>query len=299
MAEVRVNKWALEHHRPLTEETILAIMDEIEAHIVGNKDKKVLSNIEEAYALASRFEGLLYRPFFKQKPMRILRSIIDRCGEAYYEKNPEKLYICKEIVDEWINVFKIPMERVREYLAPLLRFSILEPSDRSEFLYKVGTNFFKLVGPVAQYLIVPIDARRYKEMSAVTSGISSIYVVTHAVKSERYIEGGPRIPWFLKLPMIYTLSGLDSEKIQIKDMLELRRLDNVDRYFVLEKGFPVELWRSIRVEAFEFMTSNNVIEDTTPEGYKLNRLWVKMHEEGVKRYVQRLRERYERRYRGL
>jgi hypothetical protein len=300
MAEVKANKWVLEHYKPLTKETVLAIMDEIEAHIIGAKSRRVLSSLSEAYALASRFEGVLYRPFYKQKPMRILRAIIDRCGEAYYKKNPDKLYIRKEVVDNWMEVFNIPPERAREYLAPLICFRILEPSDKPEYMYKVGMKFFQLVGSAAQYYIAPVDAKRYREMTAIANGISSIYVVAHAVKSKEYIKG-PRIPWFLKLSMVYTLSGLENigTQIRIKDILELERINDVDSHFVNERGYSSEYWRSIRTEAFEFMTSNDIIEDATPEGYKLNKLWVKMHEEGVNRYIQRLRERYEKRYRGL
>jgi hypothetical protein len=40
------------------------------------------------------------------------------------------------------------------------------------------------------------------------------------------------------------------------------------------------------------MTENNIIENTTRDGYKLNTLWVRLHEEGVKRYIQRIRARY-------
>jgi hypothetical protein len=305
VTEVVANKWALKYNKYLTKETIFAVMDEIEAHVAGINRKKVLSSLGEVYALASRFAGVLYRPFFKQKPLRIIWALVDRCGEAYSKKNPDKLYISKEIVNEWIRDFLIPQERIEEYLIPLIRLNILERSDRPAFLYKVNTKFFQLVGPVAQYLVTPVEANNYREMMKVVSGITSVYVVAHAVKSEQYMEGGPRIPWFLKLPMIYTLSGLEprSTSLRIRDLLELKRINDVDSYFVIEKGAPVELWRSIRAEAFGFMIDNNIIEDATPEGYKLNMLWVKMHEEGIKRYIMRYtireREKYGKIYKGF
>jgi hypothetical protein len=274
-------------------------MEEIEAHVTGVKKKTIFSSINEAYALASRFADILHRPFFKQKPLRIIWAIVDRCGEAYYEKNPDKLYISKEIVDAWIRDFSISPERATEYLAPLWRLGILESSDRSDYLYRISEKFFKLVGPLAQSLIIPVNPVNYKEMVRVTSGITSLYVLAHAVKSSQYPEGLPRIPWFLKLSMIYTLSGLEPGGTKIKNILELRRINAVDNYFVIQRGAPVELWRSIRTEAFGFMVSNNIIEDTTSEGYRLNALWVKVHEEGVRRYIERIRYRIERRIRGF
>jgi hypothetical protein len=299
MNEVRVNKWSLKHYKPLTEEVILAVMDEVETHVAGTKGRKVLSSIDEAYTLAKRFKGLFKEPFLKKKPLKILRAIVDRCGEAYYEKSPDKLYISKDVVNEWASVFQIPLERINEYLAPLLRLHILEFSDRPNYIYRVNMTFFKLIGPVAQYYVQAVEPGKLGEMTEVVSGLVSIYVITHAMKSERYVEGGPRIPWFLKLSMIYTLSGLEYGALKIRDIIELGRINAVDNYFVIERGAPVELWRSIRTEAFEFMISNKVIESAVPEGYRLNIPWVKIHEEGVKRYVQRVRERYERRLRGF
>ncbi|RSN76956.1 MAG: hypothetical protein DSO07_09095 [Thermoproteota archaeon] len=294
MTEVKVNKWALKYYRPLTNEVMLAIMDEVKAHIAGSGNKTVLSSRDEAYALASRFDGVLYRPFFKQRPMRILGAIIDRCGEAHNEKVLERLYIGKEFIDQWGQVFKIPPEDViKEYITPLLRLHILKPSDRPEYLYRVGMEFFHLVGPLAQFRAALVDPEKYREMRAVVNGILSIYVVAHAVKSKIHGESA-RIPWFLRLSMLYTLSGLEPRvaQIRIRDILELERINYVDKYFVHEKGLPVELWRSIREEAFEFMDRNKVIEDVTSEGYKLNDIWIRMHEEGVRRYVQRLLRRY-------
>jgi hypothetical protein len=285
MSEIKVNLWALKNYYSLTRETIFTAMDEVEAHVTNVKRRSILSTLSEAYALASRFAGVLYRPFFKQKPLKIVRAIVDRCGETYYEKNPDKLYISRKIVDEWIYDFFIPPERAEEYLTPLKRLKILEHSDRPEYLYKVSEKFFQLVGPVAQFLVSPVDAEKYKEMMRVVSGITSLYIIAHTVMSKQYIEGGPRIPLFLKLSMIYTLSGLEPGGTLIRDLLELERINIVDNYFVKEKGAPVEFWRSIRMEAFEFMVENNIIEDTTPKGYRLNTLWVKIHEEGVKRYV--------------
>jgi len=226
-----------------------------------------------------------------------LRAIIDRCGEAYYKKDPSKLYISRAVVDEWSTSFYIPMERINEYLKPLQIFSILKPSDDPNYIYRVGDEFFQLMGPIAQYLVTPIDTRRFAEMMAVASGVSSVYVIATAMQKRIRVDK-PLIPWFLKLPMIYTLSGLEAGTTRIRDVLEIPRINAVDSYFVIERGAPIELWRSIRAEAFEFMSDNYVIEQAIPNGYKLNRLWVKMHEEGVRRYVKRFRERYERRYRS-
>lgn len=301
MAEVKgANRWALEHHRPLTNEVMLALMDEVEAHIVGNKSKTIFSSQSEVYALASRFRGTVYKhPYIKKKHERILRAIIDRCGEAHYYKDPNRLYIPRKDIEDWMKVFQIPMERAEEYLRPLRLTGILELSDGPEHPYKISSKFFQVVGPVAQCLVVPVDIEKFVEMLAVASGLTSVFVITHSIRSKKYGEGGPLIPSFLRLSMTYTASGLDPEKMQIEDVLELRRVHEVDNYFVIEKHIPKELWRSVRTEAFEFMGSNSVIEGTTPGGYKLSRFWVKMHEEGARRYVQRLRERYERRYRGF
>jgi len=300
MAEIKVNRWALKHYKPLTEETMSALMDEIEAHIVGTKSKAVFSSLSEIYALASRFKGIVYKhPYIKKKHERILRSIIDRCGEAYYEKDLNKLYISKEIVEEWMEIFRIPSERMREYLRPLQHTRILEPSDKPEYSYKINSNFFQIVGPAAQYFVIPVDTEKFAGMTAVASGLTSIFVITHTIKSRKYAEEGLLIPSFLRLAMTYTISGLDPGRMQIEDVLEIGRINVVDNYFVIEKRYPSELWRSIRMEAFDLMFDNIIIEGQTSEGYKLNKLWVKMHEEGVKRYVRRIRERHEKRYRGF
>jgi hypothetical protein len=291
---VVVNRWALKYYKGLTEETILAAMDELEAHITGAKKVKFLPSKDDAYALAKRFKGVLYRPFLKQRHMRIIQALIDRCGQAYHDKNPELLYISKRIVDEWVVVFQIPPEKVNDYIRPLLSLKILEPSDRREYVYKVSQDFFRLVGEPAQYVvdIRPSDPVKFKESMEVVSGIASIYALSHSVKISQQIKEGTRIPWFLKLAMIYTLSGLNPGSMRVRDVLEPARINAVDNYFVIERGFPVEFWRSIRVDAFTYMTENNTIEDTTRDGYRLNALWVRLHEEGVKRFVQRIIARY-------
>lgn len=297
MAQTIVNAWALKYYKPLTEETILTIMDELEAGIAGAKKQHIFSSPSDAYALASRFKNILYKyPFFKKKHVRILRAIVDRCGEAYYKREPAKLYIPNTIVEEWSYSFQIPLDRIQDYLAPMLRLGILERSDRPDHVYKICNNFFQLVGPVAQYLVMPVDTRRFTEMMAITNGVASVYVIATAVKNSKYVEGGPLIPWFLKLPMIYTLSGLEPGTTKIRDILELERINAVDNYFVIQRNVPVEWWRSIRVEAFEYMTDNNVIEQAVSNGYRWTNIWVRVHEESVKRYVKRERERYERKY---
>jgi len=301
LGQTVVNMWALKQYRSLTEETVFAIVDELEANIAGANKPHVFSSPSDAYALASRFKNVLYRyPFFRKKHLRILRAIIDRCGEAYYEKDTSKLYISKSVVEEWVYVFQIPPDRIQNYLSPLLMFKILEQSEKPEYIYRVSNSFFQLMGPVAQYLVVPVDTRRFAEMMAVASGVASIYVIATAVKNRgAIINGGSLIPWFLKLPMIYTLTGLEPGTTRIRDVLELARVNAVDNYFVIKKYVPVEWWRSVRAEAFELMADNNIIEQAVPNGYKLNILWVRMHEEAVKRYVKRFRERAERRFRGF
>ena len=288
MAGIIVNEWALRYYKPLTEETIYVIMDELEAGIAGTKRIRVFSSVSETYALASRFKNILYKyPYFKKKHLRILNAIIDRCGEAYYEKDVSKLYISKTVIEDWAHSFQIPDDRIHYYIDPLLRFGILSrQSDKSKYVYRVNDHFFKLMGPIAQYLVKPVDTRRFAEMMAIASGVSSIYVVATSAK----------IPWFLKLSMIYTLTGLDPKTLRVRELLELARINAVDNYFVREKGAPVEWWRSIRTEAFEFMADNRVVEQAVPHGYKLSTLWVKVHEEGVRRYVRRWRERHRKRF---
>jgi hypothetical protein len=40
------------------------------------------------------------------------------------------------------------------------------------------------------------------------------------------------------------------------------------------------------------MTENSIIEGTRGDGYELNTLWVRLHEEGIRRFVQRIIVRY-------
>ena len=297
--EVVANQWALRNYRVLTRETIIAVFDELQAHIARAKAPCVLSSSSDALALATRFKGVLYKyPYFKKKHLRVLHAIIDRCGEAYHYKDPSRLYISKAVVEQWIGSFRIPAERIAEYLWPLQLFGILQQSSDPKYLYRVSDSFYRLVSPVARYLVVPVDTRMFAEMMAAASGISSVYVIATAL--QRHLqENRPVIPWFLKLPMIYTLSGLEPGETRIRNVLEIPRINSVDNYFVFNEGAPVEWWRSVRTEAFEFMADNYVIEQAVPNGYKLSRLWIRMHEEGVRRYVQRLKERIERRYRGF
>uniref|UniRef100_A0A7J3Z571 Uncharacterized protein n=1 Tax=Ignisphaera aggregans TaxID=334771 RepID=A0A7J3Z571_9CREN len=294
-----VNTWALKNYRVLTRETVVAIFSELQAHIAGAKVPYVLSNASDALALATRFKGVLYRyPYFKRKHLRVLHAVIDRCGEAYSSKDVSKLYIGKATVEEWITSFAIPPEKIGEYLRPLQIFGVLQQSSDPNYLYRVSDDFYRLMGPVAQHLVVPVDTRRFAEMMAVANGVASVYVIATALRRQPQEEQSV-IPWFLKLPMIYTLSGLEPGAMRIRDTLEIPRINAVDNYFVINRGAPVEWWRSIRTEAFEFMADNYIIEQAVPNGYKLSKLWVRTHEEGVKRYVQRVRERIERRYRGF
>jgi phosphopantetheine adenylyltransferase len=289
-----VNKWALKHYKGLTEEAIFVAMDELEAHITGTKKPTFLSSKDETYVLAKRFKGVLYRPFLKQKPMKIIQALIDRCGQAYYDKDLDLLYIPKETIDEWVMAFQIPPDKADDYIRPLLILKVLEPSDRREYVYKVSHDFFRLVGEPAQYLVDSrlSDPAKFGESMEIVSGLTSVYVLSHSVKVSQYVEEGARIPWFLKLAMVYTFSGLDPVSKDIRDVLEPERINAVDDYFVIEKGFSAEFWKSTRVDAFTYMTENRIIENTTSEGYKLNTLWVRLHKEAVRRYVQRIITRY-------
>lgn len=293
---IEVSRWAIKNHKGLVKDTIITIFEEIKHAVTGNAPSKIVRSLTDAYALASRFRGVLYKhPYFKKKHGRILHSIIDRCGEAYYKRDPGVLYIPERVIEEWAHVFQIPMERIKSYVSPLLTLGILSHSDRPGYVYRISNTFFDLVGPVAQHLIVPVDTKRFAEMMSVVSGLVSVYVVGLGTREELQI---PTIPSFLKLSMVYTLAGLtDDRSIRIDDVLRLKRVDYVDNYFVRKLQRPVELWRSIRTEAFEFMTINKVIEEPTGDGYRLNTLWVRAHEEGIRRYIRRLRERYERIYR--
>lgn len=289
MARASLSTWPLKKYKHLTKYTIFNIYDELRGHIVGSNRPLILNNLNDALALASRFRDVIYKyPFFKKKHLRILRAIIDRCGEAYYKQDVLKLYITKEVIKEWAYSFQIPLDRIHEYLDPFIKFCILESSDRQGYIYKISSDFFRLIGPLARYLVVPVDIRRFVEIMAVMSGVSSVYVMAKTAK----------IPWFVKLSMIYTFSGLNPDTMRVNQVLEIQRINYVDEYFIFKKNFPVEWWRSIRMEAFEYMTGNMVIEDVVPHGYRLNALWVRMHEAGARRYVERLRERYRSEYRG-
>lgn len=287
-----VNLWALYHYRDLVAESITAAFDEVENVIARRGQGSVLRSQSDAYALASRFRGLLYKhPYFRKKHIKILRAVVDRCGEAYLSRDVEKLYISKATVNEWIRVFDISPERLQEYLYPLQVFGVLQQSDKQDHLYRVTDPFFSLVGPVARHLVSPTDTRQFAEVMAVVSGLASLYVV--GVGTRRRVQL-PTAPWFLKLSMTYTLAGLVPGTLTIDGVLSINRIHGVDNYFVMNKGIPVEFWRSVRTEAFEFMTDNRVIEDAESDGYRLNSLWVRVHEGGVKRYVTRVSMRIRR-----
>jgi len=292
MAQALINIWALKHYRALTEETVLAVLDELKAQISGG-GSRVFNSLSDAYALASRFRDVIYRyRFFKTKPLRILWAIVDRCGEAYYYRDPQRLYISKEVVEQWIYSFGIPVEKTQNYLRPMLNHRILVSSDDPQYMYKVGDEFFQFVGHAAARYLMPTDPRYSRGMGAVISGLMSVYVMATSVKLRRSVGEKPLIPWFVKLPMIYTLTGLEPNTMKIRDVLEIARINYVDNYFVKGLGAPVEWWRSVRTEAFDFMLSNDVIEQAVQNGYKLYNLWVRIHEEGVRRYVERVRKRF-------
>lgn len=303
MAVTGANRWALENYRALVYETIMAVREEVGSWVTGGRGR-VLTSLNDAYALAARFKGVIYRyPYFQRKHVRIIHALIDRCGEDYRNRQQKRIYISDEVLNEWSEAFGIPHNRLSEYLWPLLALGILVPSDRPDYRFKVSDEFFRLVGPVAANLVAtsPTSPQNFSEVTAIVNGIASIYVMSSPLRIIGQTKKEVRVmPWSFKLAMIYTLSGLQQgsnlNRVVISDALESSRVNTVDNYFVVEKSKPVELWRSIRTEAFEILTDNKIIEGTTATGYKLNSLWVRMHEEGVRRYLWRQRQRYISRY---
>jgi len=290
MTQAPANKWALEHYKPLTEEVILTLYDELQAHFAGKGRQRF--NRNEVYALASKFRDILYRyPYFKKKPLRILWALVDRCGEAYYKRDPTKLYIPEAVVMEWSADFHIPLDRIKEYIDPLLLYRILVNSDNPSYAYKVGDEFFQLVGPIAQHLVKPVDPNQFSDVIGIVGGVVAVYIIATSVKLQKQVGVKPLIPWVLKLPMIYTLTGLDPQSkigsVRIRPVLDTQTIDAVDKYLVVERGIPVELYRSIRTEAFSYMASNRILEN----GYVWNGLWRRLHEIGVERYLWRVVER--------
>ena len=288
-----INKWSLKNYKHIIIETIEVTLNEIKTHITGSKSSSILPSPGEAQALASRFAGVLPRPFLKYKPYWILWAIISRCGKAYYEKNPTELYISRDVVTRWVKEFQIPQERIKEYLIPLIDYGVLEFSDKPEYLYRVRGEFFNLIGPIAQYSTFTIPPEELTSTMMVLDGIMTIYIIAKA----------KRVPWLLKLPMIYTISGLEPEpgKFKIRDVLEIERVNAVDSYLVNERGLGKEFVWGIKTAAFRLMTSNRIIERVIEgRGYKLYGPWVRIHEEGARRfYIRRFRERYEKEFRRL
>lgn len=281
--------WVLNNYKHLVADTVLVAVNEVENVITKNKPGTVIRSSVEAYSLASKFKGVLYRhPYLKKRHARIMMSIIDRCGEAYVTKDLDKLYISRETLEEWVRVFSINANNLENYLYPLQLFGIIERSDRPEYVYRVTNGFFSLVGPVSRHLIVPVHTSEFINTMSVVSGLASLYAIGYGIKRG---VSKPVVPWFLKLAMIYTLSGLNPSTMKVDAVLSASRVNAVDNYFVIELGFPVELWRCIRTEAFEYMVDAKVIEGTANSGYRLSDLWVRVHEEGVRRYVTRVRER--------
>lgn len=294
--EISTNRWALEHLKDIAKETVLVALEEIE-NAITNKKFKVLSNVSEAYALASKFEDLAYRhPYFRKKHIYILNAIIDRCGEAYFKNDYNLLYISKHVLNEWVSSFKINPEHSNYYLNPLFVFGVLQSSDRPNYVYKITDEFFRLVGPVASSLVRPSTPEEFPQMMSIVSGLASIYVV--GVGTRRSVSV-PTIPNFLRASMAYTLAGLNSNTMKIDRTLRIRRVDDVDLYFLFDRGLPAELWRSIRTQAFNFMIRNKIIERGVSDGYELSSVWVKIHEEGVRRYVNRIIRRTRLKYGGI
>lgn len=282
---IRANLWALKHHNDIVKETVLATLEEIE-NVITNKRFGVLRDVSEAYVLASKFEDLVYRhPYFRKKHINILSAIIDRCGEAYSKSNYNLLYISENVLSEWVNSFKIDPAHLNHYLDPLFVFGILQRSDQPNYVYRITDEFFRLMGPVALALVRSTTLEEFPQMMSIVSGLASIYVV--GVGTRRSVSV-PTIPRFLRASMAYTLAGLDGHTMKIDSILKIRRVNDVDSYFVRDRGLPVELWRSIRTQAFSFMVRNKIIERGMSDGYELSSVWVRIHEEGVKRYVRRL-----------
>ncbi|MEM4959095.1 MAG: hypothetical protein QXX12_04385 [Nanopusillaceae archaeon] len=288
---IYANRWALKHHKDIVKETVLTTFEEIE-NVITNKRFGVLRNVSEAYALASKFEDLIYtHPYFRKKHIYILNAIIDRCGEAYYKNNSNLLYISNNVLNDWMNSFNIEPTRLNQYLDPLLVFGILQKSDQPNYVYRITNEFFRLVGPAALALVEPTTLHNFPQMMSIVSGLASIYVVGVGT---RHSVSVPTIPSFLHASMVYTLAGLNRDTMEIDNILRIHRVNYVDQYFVIDRGFPVELWRSIRTQAFRFMVRNKIIERGVSDGYELSSVWIRVHEEGVKRYVNRLHLKYRR-----
>ncbi|MEM1528497.1 MAG: hypothetical protein QXS62_07315, partial [Sulfolobales archaeon] len=168
---------------------------------------------------------------------------------------------------------------------PLFVFGILQRSDQPNYVYRITDEFFRLMGPVALALVRSTTLEEFPQMMSIVSGLASIYVV--GVGTRRSVSV-PTIPRFLRASMAYTLAGLDGHTMKIDSILKIHRVNDVDSYFVRDRGLPVELWRSIRTQAFSFMVRNKIIERGMSDGYELSSVWVRIHEEGVKRYVRRL-----------
>ncbi|MEM1510457.1 MAG: hypothetical protein QW290_08020 [Sulfolobales archaeon] len=272
--------WALNNHRNISKQTILLIYSDIINVIREGKPGSVVSNKTDAYALASKFEGVIYRyPYFRRKHIRVLYAIIDRCGDAYLKREPLELYISKEVLKEWGESMRIELGKLLEYLSPLQQLNVLQRSDKPGYEYRISEEFFRLVGPIAA------RGTDLHGVAGALNGLTSVYAVANGVRLNINM---PTIPSFLRVAMALTLSELNEatyQKAVINRVLSTARINEVGRYFVEHRKYPRELWRSVKEEALDFMDKNKIIEGYVGDGYELNTLWVRAHEAGVVRYI--------------
>lgn len=295
---VMVAVWLLKRYEELARLAILVAKEEFQKIIAGQRSSVLESSQpEKAYALVSMFRDVIYmHPYFKKKSLRILNAIIHRVAEAYDEKDYNKLYIPENAVKDWLKGFEIDQSKKDEYLAPLKEFKILDVTNEPEYPYKVNDHFYRMFASAAQFLVTPRQIDTFVGAMSSIDGLVGLYVLAVAAENEEQNSWGPKIPRFIKLSTAYTVAGASSSvtpadeypmPYKIDEVLKVKRINYVDDYFVVKNGEPAEVWRSVRTEAFKFMTRNRIIEGPDNEGcgYKLNSDWVRIHEEAIKRYV--------------
>lgn len=304
----RINCWALWNYRPITRELILSINDDLR-NVMSGKKPSILSNLTEAYAFASRFSDVVYKyPYFKKKSLKIIEAIIYSCGEAYRDKK-DTVYISERTVKDWLDAFNIDPSKRSEYLEPLIEFKILTQSKYGNYIYSVDSGFCQLVGPAAQVLtakeskdLTSSSTEQFEHAVADINGLLSLHLLAVAAGNEMVGGKGPKIPVFVKLATAYTvvnLKDLGRNNFKIDRELKLDEVNYVDRCFAsyyIQNGIPIERWMSRKVETFEFMIGNHIIEHLLLDGYKLNETWARFHEIAVKRYVTEYLARMQKRY---
>lgn len=304
----KINCWALGNYRSLAIELIRTINDELQ-NVMSRGKSSTLSNLNDAYAFVSRFNDVVYKyPYFKKKTLKILEAIIYRCGEAYREKK-DTVYISERTVRGWLEAFNIDQSKRGEYLEPLIKFKILTQSKYKDFVYSVDSRFCQLVGPAAQLLtakeakdLMSSSTEGFENLVADINGLISLHLLAVAAENELLGGEGPKVPLFVKLATAYTVASLKEpsyNNFKIDEELKVDEINYVDECFIKyyqQNGIPIERWESRKVETFEFMIGNRIIEGLSPGGYKLNGTWVRFHEIAVKNYTNRYTKRMQKRY---